>query len=114
LSGQTEAAGAYIREMQDLFGKDNFYVEIMDHGIREEKLVLPRLIRIAREMDVPLVATNDCHYLEEKAADAQEVLMCIQTGKTLEDETRMRMETRQLYVKSESEMRTLFAPARTR
>ena len=109
LSDQYQAAAAYIREMQDIFGKENFYVEIMDHGIRDEKLVLPRLIKIAREMDVPLVATNDCHYLEEKDADAQEVLMCIQTGKTLEDETRMRMETRQLYVKSEAEMRRLFA-----
>ena len=104
-----EQAKAYIREMQDIFGKDNFYVEIMDHGLRPEKLVLPRLIQIAREMDVPLVATNDCHYIDEKDADAQEVLMCIQTGKTLDDEARMRMETRQLYVKSEEEMRRLFA-----
>ena len=80
----------------------------MDHGIREEKLVLPRLIRVANETGTPLVATNDCHYLEEKDADAQEVLMCIQTGKTLDDAQRMRMETRQLYVKSEEEMRALF------
>ena len=108
LQEQYDQARAYVREMQDIFGPDNFYVEIMDHGIREEKLVLPRLIRIAREMDVPLVATNDCHYLEEKDADAQEVLMCIQTGKTLDDESHMRMETSQLYVKSEEEMRALF------
>jgi len=108
LDDRHDDAVAYIREMQDIFGKDNFFVEIMDHGIREEKLVLPRLIAIARETDVPLVATNDCHYLEEKDADAQEVLMCIQTGKTLDDENRMRMETRQLYVKSEEEMRALF------
>ena len=108
LDDRHDDAVAYIREMQDIFGKDNFFVEIMDHGIREEKLVLPRLIAIARETDVPLVATNDCHYLEEKDADAQEVLMCIQTGKTLDDENRMKMETRQLYVKSEEEMRALF------
>ena len=95
--------------MQDIFGEKNFYVEIMDHGIREEKIVMPRLISLAREMNVPLVATNDCHYLEEKDADAQEVLLCIQTGKTLDDANRMRMDTRQLYVKSEDEMRTLFA-----
>ena len=95
--------------MQDIFGEKNFYVEIMDHGIREEKIVMPRLISLAREMNVPLVATNDCHYLEEKDADAQEVLLCIQTGKTLDDTNRMRMDTRQLYVKSEDEMRTLFA-----
>ena len=108
LDDRHDDAVAYIREMQDLFGKDNFFVEIMDHGIREEKLVLPRLIDIARETGVPLIATNDCHYLEEKDADAQEVLMCIQTGKTLEDENRMKMDTRQLYVKSEEEMRALF------
>lgn len=109
LQEQHAAAVRYVREMQQIFGPDRFFIEIMDHGIREEKLVLPRLIALARELDVPLVATNDCHYLEEKDADAQEVLMCIQTGKTLEDESRMRMETRQLYVKSEAEMRTLFA-----
>jgi len=108
LNDQWDSARAYVREMQGIFGKGNFYIEIMDHGIREEKLVLPRLIQLAREMDVPLVATNDCHYIEEKDADAQEVLMCIQTGKTLDDDARMRMETTQLYVKSEEEMRALF------
>ena len=109
LQGRYDDAEAYVREMQDIFGEKNFYVEIMDHGIREEKIVMPRLISLAREMNVPLVATNDCHYLEEKDADAQEVLLCIQTGKTLDDANRMRMNTRQLYVKSEDEMRTLFA-----
>ena len=109
LQGRYDDAEAYVREMQDIFGEKNFYVEIMDHGIREEKIVMPRLISLAREMNVPLVATNDCHYLEEKDADAQEVLLCIQTGKTLDDANRMRMDTRQLYVKSEDEMRALFA-----
>ena len=109
LQGRYDDAEAYVREMQDIFGEKNFYVEIMDHGIREEKIVMPRLISLAREMNVSLVATNDCHYLEEKDADAQEVLLCIQTGKTLDDANRMRMDTRQLYVKSEDEMRTLFA-----
>ena len=109
LQGRYDDAEAYVCEMQDIFGEKNFYVEIMDHGIREEKIVMPRLISLAREMNVPLVATNDCHYLEEKDADAQEVLLCIQTGKTLDDANRMRMDTRQLYVKSEDEMRTLFA-----
>ena len=109
LQGRYDDAEAYVREMQDIFGEKSFYVEIMDHGIREEKIVMPRLISLAREMNVPLVATNDCHYLEEKDADAQEVLLCIQTGETLDDANRMRMDTRQLYVKSEDEMRTLFA-----
>ena len=109
LDGRLEEARQYILDMQELFGKDHFFVEIMDHGLRDEKLVLPRLIQIAREMQVPLVATNDCHYLREEDADAQDILMCIQTGKTLDDETRMRQDTRQLYVKSEEEMRRLFA-----
>ena len=108
LNGQDESARAYVREMQEIFGENNFYIEIMDHNIRDEKTVLPRLISLAREMQVPLVATNDCHYLERKDAEAQEVLMCIQTGKTLDDESRMKMETSELYVKSEDEMRELF------
>ena len=97
-------AEKYVREMEALFGRDHFYIEIMDHGIAEEKIVLPRLVEISRKTGVPLVATNDCHYEQEKDADAQEVLMCIQTGKTLEDDARMRMTTRQLYIKSEDEM----------
>ena len=109
LNGQTDRARKYVREMQDIFGKNNYFIEIMDHGLRDEKTVLPRLIALAREMNVPLVATNDCHYLEKKDAEAQEVLMCIQTGKNLADEERMRMETRELYVKSEDEMRELFS-----
>ncbi|MBQ6383031.1 MAG: DNA polymerase III subunit alpha [Clostridia bacterium] len=108
LNGQDESARRYVREMQALFGEKNFYIEIMDHRLPDEKTVLPRLIALAREMNVPLVATNDCHYLEKKDAPAQEVLMCIQTGKTLEDDQRMRMETSELYVKSEAEMRELF------
>ena len=78
------------------------------HGIPEETQVLPRLVKLAREMDIPLVVTNDCHYLTAADADAQEVLMCIQTGKTLSDPNRMKMTTRELYVKSEAEMRALF------
>ncbi len=108
LNGQEETARAYVRDMQEIFGKDHFYIELMDHNLRDEKTVLPRLIALGREMDVPLVATNDCHYLEKKDAPAQEVLMCIQTGKTLADEQRMRMETSELYVKSEEEMRAIF------
>lgn len=66
-------------------------------GLPEERMVLPRLKALARETGIPLVATNDCHYLYREDAAAQEVLMCIQTGKTLQDETRMRMETEELY-----------------
>ncbi len=108
LQGRHDDAVAYVRMMQDIFGPDHFYIELMDHGLRDEKTVLPRLIALARELDVPLAATNDCHYLNEQDAAAQEVLMCIQTGKNLDDPTHMRHETTQLYVRSEEEMRELF------
>ncbi|MBR1560396.1 MAG: DNA polymerase III subunit alpha, partial [Clostridia bacterium] len=99
-----EMAARYI----DIFGKDNFYIELQNHDLPEQRQVLPRLVKLARDMDIPMVCTNDCHYLDREDADAQEVLMCIQTGKTLSDENRMRMNTDQLYVKSEAEMRQAF------
>ena len=108
LDGRYNDAEKYIAKMRSIMGEDHFYIEIMDHGIPDEKIVLPRLIDIAEKTGVALVATNDCHYLTENDADAQEVLMCIQTGKTLEDDARMRMETRELYVKSEAQMKALF------
>ncbi len=108
LQGRMEDAKKYARDMEALFGKGNFFIEIMDHGLEEQRLVLPGLISVSRETGVPLVATNDCHYISQRDAEAQEVLMCVQTGKTLEDEARMRMETDQLFVKSEAEMRRLF------
>ena len=80
----------------------------MDHGISEEKRLLPRIIDMSERTGVPLVVTNDCHYMRREDAETQEVLMCIQTGKTLDDENRMRMDTDQLYVKSEDEMLALF------
>ncbi len=101
-------AEKYIHEMQDMFGPDHFYIELMDHGILEEKTVVPRLIEMSKKTGVPLAVTNDCHYLRREDADAQEVLMCIQMGKTLEDDNRMRQHTQELYVKSEEEMRALF------
>ena len=108
LQGRRDEAKAYALMMQEMFGKGNYFIEIMDHGIPEEKQVIPDLIALSRETGIPLAATNDCHYLLKKDAAAQEVLMCVQTGKTLEDEARMRMETEELYVKSEQEMRALF------
>ena len=105
LQGRRDEARAYALEMQSIFGENRYFIEIMDHAIPEERQVLPELIALSRETGIPLVATNDCHYLERKDAAAQEVLMCVQTGKTLQDEARMRMETEELYVKSEAEMR---------
>ncbi len=108
LDGREKDARAMAERYRSIYGRDNFYIELQDHGLAEEKQVLPRLVRLARELDIPLVATNDCHYLTQEDAAAQEVLMCIQTGKTLADENHMRHDTDQLYVKSEEEMRALF------
>ena len=108
LDGRDSEARQVAQRYLDIFGRGNFFVELQDHGIPEEKQVLPRLVKLAREMDIPLVITNDCHYLTADDAEAQEVLMCIQTGKTLSDPNRMKMTTRELYVKSEAEMRALF------
>lgn len=109
LDGRFEDACAHAREMEALFGKGNYFIELMDHGLEDEKRVLPELVRVAEATGIPLIATNDCHYLRREDAEAQEVLMCIQTGKTLDDENRMRMESRELYVKSEDEMKQLFS-----
>lgn len=108
LEGREETARQAVARSLDIFGRDNFFIEIQDHGLADERTVLPQLVRLARETGVALVATNDAHYLRREDAEAQEVLMCIQTGKTLEDENRLRMSTRELYVKSPEEMAALF------
>ncbi|MCR5137421.1 MAG: DNA polymerase III subunit alpha [Oscillospiraceae bacterium] len=107
LSGDTEHAKAKALELQELFGED-FFLEIQNHGIEEEQRVAEGLIRLSRETGIPLVLTNDAHYLEKDDAYYQDVLMCIQTGKTVDEPNRMRFETQEFYLKSEGEMRTLF------
>jgi DNA polymerase-3 subunit alpha len=97
------AAGFY----RDLFGED-FYLELQDHGIPEERVVATRLAALARSLDLPVVATNDCHYLTRRNADSHEVLLCIQTGKTMADPNRWRFGTEEIYVKSPEEMIALF------
>lgn len=109
LHDRVEEAEAHALYMEGIFGKGNYYIELMNHGLSEELTVLPRLAKLAARTGIPLVATNDCHYLEKSDAFAQEVLMCIKTGKKLEDANRMQRVTDQLYVKSEAEMRELFA-----
>ena len=104
LEGRENDARAMAQRYMDIFGRDSFFIELQDHGIADQRTVNPRLVRLAREMNIPLVVTNDCHYLTSEDAEAQEVLMCIQTGKTLSDEHRMRMDNDQMYVKSEAEM----------
>ena len=107
---QNDYAGAkkITKELHGIFGGD-FYMEIMDHGIPEQKLVNPQIIKLARELDIPLVATNDAHYTNKEDSLAQDVLMCIQTGTRLTDENKLTFETQEFYLKSQEEMYELFS-----
>jgi DNA polymerase-3 subunit alpha len=111
LHGRTEEARRAALRYRDIFGED-FYLELQDHGLPEQKRVNPQLIELARELDVPLVATNDVHYLVREDASMQDVLICIGTGKTVEDEDRLQIQTDQLYLKSGDEMARLFPHVR--
>src|SRR6266700_2200612 len=94
--------------MRDVFGKSNFFLEIQDQGLPIEKEVNRELVRLSKETGIPLVATNDCHYLHHDDAHSQEVLLCIQTGKTMSDTNRMKFQTDQFYFKSAVEMAQVF------
>ena len=93
---------------QEIFGAGNYFLELQDHGIPMQRQVNQALLRLSRELQIPLVATNDCHYINAEDWEAHDILLCIQTGKKLSDENRMRYEGGQYYVKSEEEMRRLF------
>lgn len=93
---------------QDIFGKDNFYLELQDHGMREQKQVNDYLIKISEETGIPLVATNDVHYINKEDAKFHEVLLCIQTGKTMDDDDRMMFPSEEFYLKNYEEMAELF------
>ncbi len=108
VNGEYENAKAYALEMRDLFGEDGFYLELQDHGIRNQAVVNQGLLRLHEETGIPLVCTNDCHYLAPEDAESHDVLLCIQTGKLVEDEKRMRYEPRNFYVRSTEEMEKLF------
>jgi DNA polymerase III subunit alpha len=107
--GNMEDARKSAREYLEIFGEGNFYLEIMENGIPDQKIANQGLIALSKELSIPLVATNDCHYLNRDHAEAHNVLLCIQTGKTIEDNDRMGMATDQFYVKSPEEMQSLFA-----
>lgn len=96
-------------DYRQIFGRGNFYLEVMDHGLPEQKLVNEGLLRLSQELDIPLVATNDVHYLEADQAEAHEALLCIQTQTTLSDPKRMRMNSDQFFLKSGEEMERLFS-----
>ena len=107
-NGDYEGARAHALEMRELFGEDGYYLEIQDHHLPEQQAVNAGILRLSKETGIPLAATNDCHYLTREDAAMQDVLMCVQTGKLVEDRDRMRFETQEFYVKSEEEMRALF------
>ena len=106
VNGQYAAAKEKALELRDLFGED-FYLELQDHGLLDEKRALNGLLRISEETGIPTVLTNDAHYLTKADAPGQDVLMCIQTGKTLDEPNRLRFETQEFYLKSEEEMAAL-------
>ena len=103
-----EGAKEYALKLSNIFGSGNFFLELQDHGIDEQRPVNQGIQRLARETGLPMVVTNDAHYLRKEDAKMQDVLLCIQTGKTVDDQNRMKFQTEEFYVKSEEELRTLF------
>lgn len=106
--GEYIQAVAAAREYQEIFGADNFYMELQDHGLAEQRQLLPELVRVAEECGIPLVATNDCHYLRRQDADSQAILLCIQTGNVITDGRPIGFENDEFYLKDTTEMRLLF------
>ena len=104
-AGDYAAAEQAVREYADIFGKDNFFIELQNHGIEEQKRILPQLIKLARENEVGLVATNDAHYINREDSSNQSILVCIQTGRTVNDPSDLEFQTDQFYIKSLEEMR---------
>ena len=109
LAGDYERAKQAALYYRDLFGEDNYYIELQDHGLEEDQVVLPQLIRLARETGIPMAATNDAHYITKEDAKMQSILLCIQTGKTIADADRMEFQTDEFYLKSTDEMYDLFS-----
>ncbi len=102
------SAKDYALKLAGIFGPEHFYLEMQDHGIEEQRPVNQGVLRLARETNLPLVITNDAHYLRKEDAAMQDVLMCIQMGKTVDDTSRMKFQTEEFYLKSEQELRQLF------
>lgn len=103
-----EAAKEIALNYQEIFGRGNFYIELQNHGLAEEIRILPMLARLSKETNIPMVATNDCHYVTREDSRMHEILLCIQTNHTINDDDRMNFGTDQIYIKSEDEIRVLF------
>ena len=108
LRGLYEEAKKAAIKYRDCFGKDNFFLELQDHGLKEQAVVNQQLLKLSEELDIPLVVTNDVHYTYAEDVEPHDILLCIQTGKRLSDENRMRYEGGQYYIKSEQDMKALF------
>ena len=108
MKGLYDEAIKMALKYRDCFGEGNYFLELQDHGLPEQRTVNHQLMRMSRELNIPLVATNDVHYTYEDDVDSHDILLCLQTGKKLADEDRMRYEGGQYYVKSEEQMRELF------
>jgi len=108
LAGERETAREWALRLREIFGPERFYVELQDHGLPEQRRVNAELVALARELELPLVVTNDVHYLDREDASLQDLLICIQTNSTLHDPKRLRAQTDQLYFKSPAEMWQLF------
>lgn len=111
LAGNFDHAQEAALWYNEVFGQGNYYIEIQDHGIEEQRIVLPELIRLAKETGIPLVASNDAHYLRKEDSRMQNILLCIQTGRTVNDESKIEFETDEFYVKNTDEMYELFSMA---
>lgn len=109
LTGDYEGAKNEAAELLDIFGRGNFYIEMQDQGLEEEARINPQLLQISRELDIPVVATNDVHYVKKSDAAVHDVLLAIQTATSINDENRMRFPNDEFYLKSEEEMRKIFA-----
>ena len=108
LRGDHAEALQCARDLSVIFGKDRFYIELQNHGMTEQQQVLPELVRLAEECELPLVATNDCHYLRRENAQTQAILMCIQTNSVITDGRPIGFETDEFYYKTSAEMKMLF------
>jgi len=108
LNRQYEQARAEALKLNQIFGEGNFYLELQDHGMEEQAWINQQLIRLSKETGIPLAATNDIHYLEREDADIHDILLCIQTGKTVDDADRLKFPTNEFYLKSPEEMEALF------
>jgi DNA polymerase III subunit alpha len=108
LAGDNTGARDLAAKFVDVLGRENFFVELQDHGLEEQKVVNRELLKIAKELNIGLLATNDSHYTNREDAEAHDALLCVQTGRTVDDPNRLRFETDEFYLKSASEMRHLF------